>query len=90
MHDFCSNLLGLLLEKYILTKKNANQIFLKFGYVFIKAVIGKNLNILNILCLIMFPSSTLSETDHCLSVKHIKQCIYYCAVRNSVDIVFPF
>ena len=35
-----------------------------------KAVIGWNFNILNILCLIIFPSSTLNETDYRLSAKH--------------------
>ena len=45
------------------------NIFLKFVYVFINAVIGWNLNILNVLCQITFPSSTLSDMDQWLSAE---------------------
>ena len=44
--------------------KNPNQnIFLKFACVFINAVIGWHFNILNVIGQIIFPSSTLRETD---------------------------
>ena len=43
--------------------------------VFINAVIGWHFNIFNNIGQIIFPSSTLSDTDQRLSVKH-KICIY--------------
>ena len=50
--------------KYIFKPKNPNQkYFWKFACIFINAVIGWNFNILNVLGQIIFPSSTLSETD---------------------------
>ena len=63
-------ILNIIGEIYLNQKTLIKNIFLKFGFVFIKAVIGWNFNILNILCLMMFPSSTLSEMDHWLSVEH--------------------
>ena len=42
----------------------------QFVYVFINAVIGWNSNILNFVCQITFPSSSLSDRDQCLSVEH--------------------
>ena len=38
------------------------NMFSKFAYNVIHAMIGWNFNILHVLCLIKFPSSTLSET----------------------------
>ena len=64
-------ILNIIGEIYLNLKILIKNIFLKFGYVFIKVVIGWNFNILNILCLIIFPSSTLSETDQKpITVKH--------------------
>ena len=46
--------------------------FLKFSYVFTNAPIRWNFNIINVLCLIIFPSSTgtVRDMDHSLSVEH--------------------
>ena len=58
-------------SKIMFKPKNPNQkYFLKFVYVFINAVIGWNSNILNFVCQITFPSSSLSDRDQCLSVEH--------------------
>ena len=53
-----------LIENLYLNQKKTNQkYFWKFACIFINAVIGWNFNILNVLGKILFPSSTLSETD---------------------------
>ena len=44
--------------------------FLKFAGVFINDVIGWHFNILNVKGQIIFPSSSLRETDQWLSVEH--------------------
>ena len=51
----------------VIRKINLNQStiidFLKFVYVFIKAVTGWNFDILNVLCKMTFPFSILSDMD---------------------------
>ena len=48
---------------YLNQKTLIKYIFWKFACIFINAVIGWNFNILNVLGQIIFPSSTLRETD---------------------------
>ena len=53
-----------LIENIYLNRKTLiKNIFWKFACIFINAVIGWNFNILNVLGQMIFPSSTLSETD---------------------------
>ena len=61
------NLIGNLYSNQKILIKNY---FLKFAHVFINAVRGWHFNILNVIGQIIFPSSTLSETDQWLSVEH--------------------
>ena len=50
--------------KYIFKPKTPDQkLSFKFACVFINAVIGWHFNILNVIGKIIFPSSTLGETD---------------------------
>ena len=63
-------ILNLIGNTYLNQKTLIKNIFLKFACVFINAVIGWHLKILNVIGQIIFPSSTLSETDQCLSVEH--------------------
>ena len=55
--------LNLIRKIYFNQKTLIENIFLKFVYVFINAVIGWNFNILNVLMQITFPSCTLSDVD---------------------------
>ena len=55
---------------YLDQKTLIKNIFWEFACIFINAVIGWNYNILNVLGQIIFPFSTLSETDQWLSVEH--------------------
>ena len=48
-------------------------------------MIGWNFNILNVLCQIIFPSSTLSETDQWLSVEH--KTILYKTIYHNASVV---
>ena len=63
-------ILDLIRKIYFNLKTLIKNIFLKFVYVFINAVIGWNFNILNVLMQITFPSCTLSDMDQWLSVEH--------------------
>ena len=56
-----SNLIGKML---CINQKPKSKLFLKFAYVFINALIGWNLYILNVLCQMIFPSSAVSEMYH--------------------------
>ena len=56
-------ILNLIRKIYFNKKTLIGNIFLKFVYVFINAVIGWNFNILNVLMQITFPSCTLSDVD---------------------------
>ena len=56
-------ILNLIRKLYLKPKTLTKNIFLKFVYVFINAGIGWNLNSLNVLCQIAFPSCTLSDMD---------------------------
>ena len=60
-HDSKVGILNLIRKIYFNPKTLTINIFLKFVYVFINAVIGWNFNILNVLCQITFPSCTLSD-----------------------------
>ena len=55
--------LNIIRKIYFNQKALTKNIFLKFVYVFIKAGIGWNFNILNVLCQITFPSCTLGDMD---------------------------
>ena len=54
---------------YLNQKILIKNMFLKFACVFINGGIGCNFNIPNIIGQILFPSRTLSEMDHWLSVE---------------------
>ena len=56
-------ILNLIRKIYFNQKTLTKNIFLRFVYVFKNAGIGWNFNILNILCLISFPSCTLGDMD---------------------------
>ena len=56
-------ILNLIVNIYLNKKKLIKNIFLKLACVFINAVIGWHFNILNVKGQILFPSSTLRETD---------------------------
>ena len=56
-------ILNLIGNIYLNKKKPNQKYFLKIACVFINAVIGWHFNILNVIGQIIFPSSTLSETD---------------------------
>ena len=56
-------ILNLIRKIYFNQKTLIKNIFLKFVYVFINAVIEWNFNILNVLMQITFPSCTLSDMD---------------------------
>ena len=56
-------ILNLIRKIYFNQKTLIENIFLKFVYVFINAVIGWNFNNLNVLMQITFPSCTLSDVD---------------------------
>ena len=55
---------------YLNQKALIKNIFLKFACVFVNAVIEWYFNILNVIGQIIYPCSTLSEMDQCLSVEH--------------------
>ena len=63
-------ILNLIWKIYFNQKTLIKNIFLKFVYVFINAVIRWTFNILNVLMQITFPSCTLSDMDQWLSVEH--------------------
>ena len=56
-------ILNLIRKIYFNQKTLIENIFLKFVYVFINAVIGWNFNILHVVMQITFPSCTLSDVD---------------------------
>ena len=63
-------ILDLVGNKYLNQKTLIKNIYLKVACIFINAVLGWHFNILNVIGQIIFPSSTLSETDQRLSVEH--------------------